>query len=314
MYKIAAYAALSVLLCMLALSVGSTGWHWPWHVDQAVLWEIRAPTMWLALLTGAALAVSGLVMQILLHNPLADPYVIGVSGGAAVGGVLAIVMGLGGAWLPLSAGIGALASILCLMLLCGAFGWRDPATIVLVGVVLNTISSSMVTIVKMVVPASTAQAMLFWLVGGIGIETPTVLFWLTLGIMIAVIGLTFSQNALQLLSLGTIHAELLGLSAHRTRIILLSVATVLCAAVVAYTGLIGFVGLIVPNVVRRHLGNTHRLLIPITAYAGGILVVAADAMGRSMFPWIGGSLPVGAITALAGGPFFLYLLRDYGKR
>jgi iron complex transport system permease protein len=252
-------------------------------------------------------------MQILLHNPLADPYVIGVSGGAAVGGVLAIVTGMGGAWLPVSAGLGALISILCLMLLCGAFGWRDPATIVLVGVVLNTISSAVVTIIKMLVPASTAQAMLFWLVGGIGIETPTVLCWLTFAVLVTVVGLTFSQNALHLLSLGTTYAELLGLSAHRTRNILLSVATVLCAAVVAYTGLIGFVGLIVPNVVRRHLGSTHRLLIPITAYAGGILVVAADAMGRSISPWIGGSLPVGAITAITGGPFFLYLLRGYGR-
>ena len=303
--------ALGVLaVATLALGVGTTSVDFSaiWRADPNAL-AYRLPRVLLAALAGAGLGVAGVAFQALLRNPLADPYVVGVSGGAALGGVLALVLGLSATWaLPLFAFGGAVASVLALFSLAHARGKSDPLTLLLIGVVFNSFAAAVITFFKAVVTPTKAQEILFWLMGVIGIEAGPTLAALALYVFVGVAALWVLAGALNLLAMGDDHAASLGLPVGRVRFVAFLAASLLVGAVVAVAGMIGFVGLVVPHVLRRLGSADHRWLVPASALAGATFLVLADAAARLTMFATGTEVPVGAITAFAGGPFFLALL------
>ena len=308
--SLAGLALTLVLVAALALGVGTS------QVDllavarlDPLVLGVRLPRVVLAALAGAGLSVAGVAFQALLKNPLADPYVVGVSGGAALGGVVALVLGLSSAWaLPLFAFGGAVASVLLLFYLAHAYGKSDPLTLLLIGVVFNAFAAAVVTFFKAVVTPTKAQEILYWLMGVIGVEGAPTLAALTAYVALGTGALVALAGALNLLSLGDDEATGLGLSASRARLACFLAAALLVGAVVAVAGMIGFVGLVVPHVLRRLGGADHRWLVPASALAGAVFLVVADAIARLTFYYFGTELPVGVVTAFTGGPFFLGLL------
>jgi len=301
---------LLVLVAAVALGIGTS------QIDllavvrlEPLVLGVRLPRVLLAALAGAGLSVAGVAFQALLRNPLADPYVVGVSGGAAVGGVIALVLGLSSAWaLPLFAFGGAVASVLLLFYLAHAYGKSDPLTLLLIGVVFNSFAAAVVTFFKAVVTPTKAQEILYWLMGVIGVEAAPTLAALAVYVAVGTGALVVLAGALNLLSLGDDEATGLGLSANRARLACFLAAALLVGAVVAVAGMIGFVGLVVPHVLRRLGGADHRWLLPASALTGAAFLIAADAVARLTFYFFGTELPVGAVTAFTGGPFFLGLL------
>ena len=302
-------AALAVTLA-LALGVGTTSVNLAAVLaPDPVLLGIRLPRVLLAAMAGSGLAAAGVAFQGLLRNPLADPYIVGVSGGAALGGVLALVAGAGGAvFLPLAAFAGAALSALLLFGLARAAGRADPLTLLLVGVIFNAFAAAVITFIKTVVSATKAQEILFWLMGVIEVlPVPTLL---TLGLYLVIGGtsLILMSGALNLLSTSDDEAAALGVDVDRSRLIIFLAASLLVGAVVATTGMVGFVGLVVPHILRQLIGADHRLLLPASLLGGAIFLVIADALARLTFFAVGSEIPVGVVTAFAGGPFFLLLL------
>lgn len=299
--------AAAVFLC---LGIGTTS------VDPlaalsptTVVTAIRLPRVLLAALAGAGLAAAGVAFQGILRNPLADPYIVGVSGGAALGGVLALVVGIAAPFaLPIFAFSGAVASALLLFALARARGRADALTLLLVGVVFNAFAAAVVTFLKTVVSATKAQEILFWLMGAIGAEPPTTLAFLALYVGIGTTVLLVGSGALNLLSTSDDEAAALGLSVDRARLIIFLGAALLVGSVVAVAGMIGFVGLVVPHVLRRLVGADHRFLMPAAILGGAGFLVLADAVARLAFYFFGTEVPVGVVTAFTGGPFFLALL------
>jgi len=274
-----------------------------------VLLALRAPRVALAALAGAGLAAAGVTFQAILRNPLADPYIVGVSGGAALGGVIAMVVGVTApAALPMFAFAGAVLSALLLFGLARLFGRTDALTLLLIGVVFNSFAAAIVTFLKTVVSATKAQEILFWLMGVIDDPTGTTL--VGLGVYLAIGGtvLIVSSSALNLLSTSDDEASALGLPVDRARLIVFLAAALLVGSVVAVAGMIGFVGLVVPHVLRMLIGANHRWLMPASLLGGAIFLMIADALARLTFLGFGTQVPVGVVTAFAGGPFFLLLL------
>ncbi len=315
-----------VLLVLLALSVVSAvsfGAHAidvslaindPDSLDGVILWSARAPRVALAALAGGALAVVGVAFQALLRNPLADPYVLGVSGGAAAGATLAIVAGasaftaIGAAVVPGAAMLGGLVATLLVYAIARAGGEVSGTTIVLAGVIVNATFASLITFIKTLVTASKAQELLFWLMGFLDVPSRMQLTvcaaWVGLGIVL----IMFDAGRLNILSLGREPAEHLGVNVKNLEWRVFFAASAVAGAVVSLTGLIGFVGLIVPHAARRMLGPDHRTLIPAAMLLGAATLVACDLAARIAFHYLGTEPPVGAVTALVGGPLFLAIL------
>jgi len=278
---------------------------------SVIVLEVRLPRVLLAFLIGASLASVGVALQALLRNPLADPYILGVSSGAALGAVLALQMGIGWAFagfsaLHLFAFLGAGATIVTIYRVVVTEGRMPVHTLLLAGVIINAIISALILFITSVSDSTSAFRMFFWLMGNL-----TTLGYAGLGalaLLVAVgVGLLFGQaRNLNLLALGEETARGLGLAVeHVKRLIFLTTALV-TGAVVAVSGLIGFVGMVVPHAMRMVLGADHRLLLPAAALFGGVFLMVADTVARSLLAPT--ELPVGVITALCGGPFFIYLL------
>jgi iron complex transport system permease protein len=294
----------------LALSVGTTS------IDLTVpfggnptLAAIRWPRVVLAALAGAGLAASGVAFQAILRNPLADPYIVGVAGGAALGGVLAMVLGITASLaLPMFAFSGAVASALLLFALARARGHADVLTLLLVGVVFNAFAAAVVTFLKTVVSPTKAQEILFWLMGVI--YEPDLVTLVALAAYLAVGGgvLVVAAGALNLLSTSDDEAAALGLPVDRARLVVFLAAALLVGSVVAVCGMIGFVGLVVPHILRRLIGADHRRLVPAALFGGAAFLVVADTLARLTFFIEQTVVPVGVVTAFTGGPFFLALL------
>ncbi len=284
----------------------------------AILLYTRLDRVWLAALVGAALSVVGVAFQALLRNPLADPFVMGVSGGAALGGTLAMVVfsssGEGIALQGPAAFAGALFATLLIYRVGRVGGRLDGTTILLVGVVFNAFASAVITFLKTVVSAQKTQEVLGWLMGIITDRDLSTLAWLTPSILAGIIVLWLASAGMNALSLGEAGALNLGVNVERLKIVVFFAASLLVGLAVCVTGLVGFVGLMVPHVCRLVLGPDHRLLIPASALAGAAFLVLADLASRMAFLAIGRELPVGVITAFLGGPFFLLLLRRRHRR
>jgi iron complex transport system permease protein len=270
----------------------------------------------LAALSGAGLAAVGAAFQALLRNPLAEPYVLGVSGGAALGAAIPIALGLGAATvlgaaiLPAAALAGGLgATLLVYGVARGTAGGSSSAAILLAGVMVNAIASALITFLKTLVPPSRAQQLLRWLIGFLDLPSPTGLIAVAAYVGAGCAVLLADSARLNLLSLGDEAAEGLGLDVRGLTRRVFFASSCVVGAIVSLTGLIGFVGLIVPHAVRRLAGADHRRLLPLSMIAGAALLTGCDLLARLSFRWLGTEPPVGAVTAVLGGPAFLVLLR-----
>jgi iron complex transport system permease protein len=287
----------------------------PESLDATILFAARLPRVALACLAGGSLAVVGVAFQALLRNPLADPYVLGVSGGAAAGATLALVAGtsafsiLGAALVPAAALGGGLLATLLVYAIARGGGEVSGTTIVLAGVIVNAIAASLITFIKTLVSAAKAQELLFWLMGFLDVPSRAQLIactaWVSLGLTL----IATDAGKLNLLALGREPAAHLGVDVPRLERRVFFAASAVAGAVVSLTGLIGFVGLVVPHAVRRLFGPDHRVVIPASLLLGATTLVVCDLVTRALFRWLETEPPVGAVTALIGGPLFLVILR-----
>jgi iron complex transport system permease protein len=274
---------------------------------ELVVLRIRLSRVLLAFVTGGGLAVAGAVFQGLLRNPLADPFTLGVSGGAAFGASLAITLGLAAALVPVSALAGAAAALSLVLLLGQVGGTLRRETLVLAGVVVASFLAALISLVKTLDEDSVA-GIVFWIMGSFQNRGWQDMPLLVPGVLLGLGPVTLLARELDLLALGDREARQLGLAAGRSRFWLLLGASCITASCVAVSGVIGFVGLVVPHLVRLLLGARHVPLLFGSALGGGLLLLWSDVLARSLLAE-GRELPVGVITALLGGPFFCLLLR-----
>jgi iron complex transport system permease protein len=278
----------------------------------ATLLELRLSRALVAFVTGAALSLAGVMMQALLRNPLADPYVLGISAGASVGALLAL-LSMGALWMvDASAFAGAVAVSMMLYLLArrdlagGSAAAGGASLLLLTGVILSSACMAMVTLMLSIAPESRLRGMVFWMIGDLGGAPMRLLPWLVLAG-----GLLFAMRSARSLNVLALHAEAaatLGVPVGALRKGLFFCSGVLTASAVTSAGSIGFVGLIVPHACRFAFGPDHRLLVPVATLAGGTFLVLADVVARTaLAPQ---QLPVGVVTALIGAPFFLYQLHQ----
>jgi len=291
--------------------------------DATVLFRLRIPRVVLAAIVGAGLSVAGVALQALLRNPLADPFVFGLSGGAAIGAALSVAitgttLGVAGVsaagWIGLlptqfAAVLGSLAAAVLVFTLGRARGRLHPERALLVGVVFNSFASALVIALEAVLAPEKTQAVLLWLAGTLGYEPEPVLFAAGAVVLVAAGILTALAGRLNLLALGDEGAAALGVDVEWTRLLSFFAASAAVGAAVALTGLVGFVGLVVPHAVRLVAGPDHRVVLPASALGGAAFLVLADAIARVLFRGLGTEPPVGAVTALLGAPLFVLLLR-----
>jgi ABC-type Fe3+-siderophore transport system permease subunit len=306
--RAAVLAALALVLAAvfaLSLAVGSAE-----HATADIVLQIRLPRALLAALVGAGLATAGALLQALLQNPLADPYVLGISGGAALGGVLALALGgllLGGALVPVVAFAGALAASLLLYAIAAAGGRAPAHSLLLTGVVFNAFASSLIVFATAATDLARVAGVFLWLIGSIRLVEPALLAGVAVLFAIGLaIALRFAY-ALNLVAQGDETATHLGVDVPAVRRWIFAGTALMIGASVAVSGLIGFVGLIVPHLLRLSFGSDHRLLVPASALGGAAFLVLADTLARVVLAPT--ELPVGALTSLVGGPLFLVLLR-----
>jgi iron complex transport system permease protein len=280
-----------------------------------ILWDLRLPRLFTALLTGAALSLSGAIFQGLLLNPLADPYTLGVSSGAALGASLVIAAGLifpdqallfepwaltAGAFLAAALTLAAVTA-----LASDGRGHLSPTSLILAGVILSAILSAAISFIKYLAGEQVAS-IVFWLLGSFQARV-----WADAGLVLvffipALAVALWSAVDLNIMTLGAASAETLGVGARRARLKLLAAAALAASAAVSVAGIIGFVGLIVPHLIRLLAGPDHRALLPLSALGGAALLLAADTVVRAVLP---GEIPVGVLTALLAGPAFLVIFR-----
>lgn len=317
--RVVTLVAVLVAMSLLALAVGAVSLtpSQLWGVvagtadpvARVIVLDVRAPRVVLALLVGAALGMSGGVLQGALRNALAEPYLLGVSGGAAVGAVSAVAVGLNDATvLSLAAFGGALVAVALVMGIARASTVHaDPRILLMAGVVVGAFANAAIMVLLATAPAEASKGALWWMMGSLGSAQ-----WadvVRLGVVLAVVGpaLLYWGRDLDALALGHDAAAALGVDPDRASRRLYVAASVLAAATVAAAGLVGFVGLLVPHVARALAGAGHRTVLSVSALAGGALVVTADLAARTARA--PAELPLGAVTAVLGVPFFLSLLR-----
>jgi iron complex transport system permease protein len=275
--------------------------------QSAIVWDFRLARVLLASLCGAALASAGAGFQGLFRNPLADPFVVGASGGAALGATLAIVLGSQGPIIPIGmAGfVGALGAVLLVYSLSEVSGYGSIASLLLVGAALSTMFSALVSLL-MLLKSNALHEVFAWMLGGFSGRSWPQLGQALLVAPIGMIALWLMARPLDALAAGEESAKALGLSVRRSRLVIIAGASLATAAAVAAGGIIGFVGLIAPHLARPLVGASHARLIPASALMGSLLLLLADGLARTLAPPL--ELPVGIFTALLGGPFFLVLL------
>lgn len=271
--------------------------------------ELRLSRVVMALITGASLAATGSSLQSLLKNTLADPFVIGVSGGAALGGTLAMILvPYSASSAPIGAMIGALSVTLGINALLIKKSHLNNENILLIGVVFNTIASAIITFVKIILPAQQTQSLLFWLVGNIPYLSFSTIALVGLPCALMLYYIFRQAGVLDLLAQGEEEASRLGVETHQERMRLYLAISVIVGLIVAHTGLIGFVGLIIPNMLRSLCGSHQRVLLPASIFVGGAFLVVSDALARLSFVMWSTEIPTGVITTSIGGPLFIWIL------
>jgi iron complex transport system permease protein len=273
---------------------------------------LRSSRILLALVAGASLAVVGAILQGLLKNPLADPYVLGISSGSGLGAVLAILFGfhlsfLGSLSIPLTAFIFGLFSIVFVYFLSRKGQRVGVEDLLLSGVIVTSMLSGIIMFIVSATEREGLHSALWWLLGNTQIYDLPLLFIVSIVSVICIILSTFLARNLNVMSLGEEEAISMGLDTEKMKLVFFTLSSVMTAAIVSVCGMIGFVGLIIPHIARRLIGPDHRQLIPVSALCGGIYLVLCDIIARRLTQPI--ELPIGVITAICGGPFFIFLLK-----
>ncbi|WP_369802594.1 FecCD family ABC transporter permease [Sporosarcina sp. P1] len=275
-------------------------------MERRIVWELRFPRVLVGMIVGVSLAVAGAILQGVMRNPLADPGIIGVSSGAGLAAtIIMIIYPAYIMFLPLAAFLGALTTAVVIY----ALSWRggaSPLRIILVGVAINAVIGACMSAL-MLLYSDRVQAVLPWLAGGIAgvgwVQFEMIIYYVLVAFVLAI----FSVKHIRILRLGDEVAKLLGHNVERSRFFLIVLSTLLAGMAVSVSGLIGFVGLVVPHIMRSIVGGDYRFLLPASALGGGLLVVVADTIARTLFNPI--ELPVGILLSFLGGPFFLYLIQ-----
>ena len=316
------FASVTVAVCLVAAAFGTVhislvrALREPLSPDHAILFGARIPRVLMGAVVGAVLAAVGAALQALVRNPLAEGGILGISGGGAFGAIVALVLfsrlGAGDALVPLCAFGASLLSTVAIYRLAQVDGRLEPFTLLLVGVIFNAFWGAAIMLVNSVVNFYYTHSIIFWLMGSF--EAPTY----REVAMVAVLGsagfavLIARARDMNLLSLGDDEAAHLGVEVDRLRRVIFVATSIMIGAAVSVSGIISFVGLIVPHMIRLALGADHRLLLPASILGGAAFTVAADLVARVVIA--PAELPVGAITALCGGPFFIYVLRREGRK
>jgi iron complex transport system permease protein len=280
-------------------------------LDWQIIYGARMPRTLFAAIVGGALALSGVIFQAVLRNPLASPFTLGVSGGSALGAVLAIRLGgdlrfFGFPLLPLASFAGASAVVVVVYALSRSRRHLSPVTLLLSGVVLNFLCAALILLVHYFATFTQSFLMIRWMMGGLDIFDYDILLGVAPFVVAGIVLLVYMSRYLNVLSAGEEWAETRGLDFSRLVSVLYFAASLLTGSVIAYSGPIGFVGLIVPHTVRLILGADHRVLVPACFFIGGAFLIACDALARTVLAPV--EIPVGIVTAILGGPFFLWLL------
>jgi iron complex transport system permease protein len=279
------------------------------ETERTIILSLRLPRAILAGFVGAGLSVSGATFQALLRNPLADPYILGVSSGAAVGAILAILLGLGtfSLGLPLASFLGAFLTILVVFYFGKQDGKIHPNTLLLAGVIIGSFLSALIMFFISVSQKEELHTIIFWLMGDFSFSNARAILIIFPYILLGGLLLYLRSRHLNLILSGEESAIQLGVNVEKLKLVSYLSASLITAASVSVCGLIGFVGLIIPHSVRLIFGPDHRLLIPASALIGASFLIASDTFARTVLAPT--ELPVGVITAAFGGPFFIYLLR-----
>jgi iron complex transport system permease protein len=273
-----------------------------------VVFGLRLPRIALGILVGAALSTAGAGFQALLRNPLAEPYVLGVSSGAALGAILSLIAAphTAGA-IQAAAFVGAAATTGAVYFLGRRGGQLDSATLLLAGIVTASFLSAVIMFLMTTLNVRDLRGMAFWLMGDLASPPSVDMRWLYLVLIIAIGSIYTTSSDLNLILTGEQEARHLGVNVHRVKLVVYVAASVLTGLAVSVSGAIGYVGLLVPHVMRMLFGTDYRLLVPASAIGGAIIILAADTLARTIIAPT--ELPVGAMTALAGAPVFIYLMR-----
>jgi iron complex transport system permease protein len=279
------------------------------ETEQVIILSLRIPRTLLAGLVGAGLSVSGATFQALLRNPLADPYILGVSSGAAVGAIIAILIGLSvfSFSTPLISFVGASLTVIAVFYFGRQNGKIHPNTLLLTGVIIGSLLSALIMFFISLSQREELHTIIFWLMGDFSFSSPQAIMVILPYIVLGISFLYVRSRQLNLILSGEEDAVQLGVNVERLKGLSYLLASLITAASVSVCGLIGFVGLIIPHSVRLIFGTDHRLLIPASALLGASFLIASDTLARTLLAPI--ELPVGVITAAFGGPFFIYLLK-----
>ncbi len=275
---------------------------------KAIIWKIRLPRVLMAIIAGATLSLGGLVFQALLRNPLAEPYILGVSGGSAIGAIMGILLGFSRfPGITLTAFVGSTGTLLLVLAISGGRSLVDRDSLLLSGVMINAFCSAVIMFLVSITQDSRLHSIMFWLMGDLslaGMKEAGVLFLLVLPCFILTF---FFSNRMNLLLLGRETAQTMGVNVRLVVVALLISTSFMVSVTVSYCGLFGFVGLVIPHLLRLIIGPDHRVLVPACILGGGAFMVLCDILARTLPDQ--GEMPVGVITALVGAPLFIYLLK-----
>lgn len=276
-------------------------------IESVILFKIRFPRIILGFMVGGALATAGVIFQGMFRNPLVEPFTLGVSGGAALGVSLSIIMGFkGGFFIPLAGFLGALITISLVYLIASRRSYFRISTLLLTGVMISFVCSSFIMLIMVISKAEELHGILFWIMGSLQESNPNLIGFISIIISLGVILSFFHSWQLNALALGEEEALHLGVNIEKTKRILFVLASLLTGVAVSVSGIIGFVGLVVPHFMRLFVGSDHRILLPTSFLLGGSFLVLADTLARVIVAPI--ELPVGVITGVVGGIIFVYFL------
>ncbi|MBN2145208.1 MAG: iron ABC transporter permease [Candidatus Aureabacteria bacterium] len=268
---------------------------------------LRLSRVIMALIAGCGLSVSGIILQALLKNPLADPYLLGTSSGAGLGAVMALLLGLSGFFLPFFAWLGAILSVILVLYLSRENTTFSSQSLILSGVIVSIALSSVLVLILSLSPNETLHGILWWLWGNLQILDLRLLVFVSFFVLCGTLLTFFFSQDLNAISLGEEEAIHLGISIESVKIILIATASLMTASLVCICGVIGFVGLMVPHMMRRVTGANHNLLLPATCLASGVFMIVCDTLSRTIYPPI--EIPIGVITSMLGTPVFFWLFK-----
>ena len=280
--------------------------------QESLLLQHRLPRIFLACMVGGCLACAGAAYQGVFQNPMAAPDILGASSGAAFGAALAILLNLSGTWIMVLAFAGSILTVMLVMFVAGHAKGKRVLGLILAGIMVSSLISSGTSLIKLVAdPEDQLPAITYWLMGSLNGTAPKDVWFALLPMALGLIPLFLLRWRINLLTLGDEEARTMGVNARRLRFAVILSATLITAAAVSVSGVIGWVGLVIPHLTRRMVGNNYRHLIPASALFGGVFLLMVDNLSRNLFAT---EIPIGILTAFIGAPFFLYLITREGER